>query len=109
MLQFLQKEIQLREKAETFKELSIDKVRRELPEKKKLGAAIALQTTSEVENLTCGFCQKKHKSEKCFSFLNLNRHDRQEKVREARECFNCLRRGLDYKTCISRIRCSQCN
>ena len=48
LLTFLQKEVQLHERSETFKEISMEKnVRREPTERRRVGSASALQTSSE--------------------------------------------------------------
>ena len=84
LLTFLQKEIQLRERSETFKEISMEKnVRREPTERRRVGSASALQTSSEEGPPQCAFCQKRHKSEKYWNMLKLDKRDREEKVKEA--------------------------
>lgn len=111
LLKFLQKEIQRRERSETFKDLTIEKniIQREDAERRKVSSASALQTTSEEGPPQCVFCQKRHKSEKCWYILKLDRHDREEKVKQAELCFKCLQKGHVSKGCKGKVKCTQCN
>lgn len=114
LLTFLQKEIQLRERSESFKEISMEKnVRREPTEGKRVGSASALQTSSEEGPSQgppqCAFCQRRHKSEKCWNILKMNKHDREEKIKEAGLCFKCLLKGHVSKGCKGKVKCTLCN
>ena len=110
LLTFLQKEIQLRERSETFKEISMERnVRRESTKRRRVGSASALQTSSEEGPPQCAFCQKRHKSEKCWNMLKLDKHDREEKVKEAGLCFKCLHKGHVSKGCKGKVKCTQWN
>ena len=115
LLAFLQKEIQCRERSETFKELSIEKnIRREQihhpqTERRRVNSASALQTSSEEDFPVCAFCQRRHKSEKCWYVLKLPKHDREEKIRQAGLCFKCLCKGHFSRGCKGRVKCAQCN
>ena len=111
LLNFLQKEIERRERSETFKDVSTGKVDTRIAdsEKRKMSSASALQTSSEVGlgQFRCGFCNKRHKSEKCWDVLKLSSADREERIRGARLCFKCLGKGHVSRGC--RHKCTKCN
>lgn len=117
LLKFLQTEIQRRERSETFKDLSMEKntVRQDVErkrgdvERKKVSSASALQTSAEEFPLQCAFCQKRHKSEKCWQILKLGIPDREEKVKQEGLCFKCLLKGHVSKVCRGKVKCTLCN
>lgn len=109
LLKFLQQEIQRRERSETFKDVTVEKgtVRHEV-ERKKVSSASALQTTSEEVPTHCVFCQKRHKSEKCWEMLKLDMTAREEKVKQKGLCFKCLLTGHHSRLCKGKVKCSLC-
>ncbi|KAK4324412.1 hypothetical protein Pmani_004972 [Petrolisthes manimaculis] len=110
LLKFLQTEIQRRERSETFKDLYVEKINiRPDVERKTVSSASALQTSAEEGPPQCAFCQKRHKTEKCWQILKLNIHDREEKTKQAELCFKCLLKGHVSRGCKGKVKCTLCN
>lgn len=110
LLSFLQREIERRERSETFKDVSTEKtVVRQDVERRKVSSASALQTSAEEVSPLCAFCQKRHRSEKCWQIIKLDVPDREEKVKEKRLCFKCLLPGHLSKHCKGKVKCTSCN
>ena len=111
LMSFLQREIERRERSDAYRDGTRSEEargrtggterRKPLP-----GTASALQTSSATSTGKCGFCNKSHDSEKCFSVLKLTRAEREEKVRSADLCFRCLSKGHFSKGC--RSKCTKC-
>ncbi|KAK3896281.1 hypothetical protein Pcinc_000025 [Petrolisthes cinctipes] len=110
LLKFLQTEIQRHERSETFKDLYVEKINiRQDVERKTVSSASALQTSAEEGPPQCAFCQKRHKTEKCWHILTLNIHDREEKTKQAGLCFKCLLKGHVSRGCKGKVMCTLCN
>ncbi|XP_066958131.1 uncharacterized protein [Macrobrachium rosenbergii] len=110
LLNFLQREIEHRERSDTFKDINAVKTDNHSVESEKRskfqGSASALQTTSEVSFYKCMFCGKNHKSENCFGILKLSIAEREEAIRSAKLCFRCLEKGRMSRGCQSK--CIKC-
>lgn len=118
LLTFLREEIESLERSEAFKDVTAGK-RESLsppdekknwqtrePHKGKLSSAAALHTSSEGEKPLCGFCNKKHASERCFETQRLSGKERVERIKTAGMCFKCLGKGHIAKGCYAR--CQKC-
>ena len=94
LLDFLRKEIQRRERSETFRENNTQSS--QLPEQrsfstrnnKKLASASALHVSSSPSHLTCVFCERTHPSHKCRKVAR--REDRHYQIKTRGLCFRCL-------------------
>ena len=115
LLNFLQKEIERRERSETFKCVSTGNSENKVglglnSEKKNVASASALQITSDVglcsNKFLCSFCSKGHRSEKCWNVLKLSIKEREEKIRSNGLCFRCLNKGHISKGC--KAKCFKC-
>ncbi|XP_066987482.1 uncharacterized protein [Macrobrachium rosenbergii] len=86
LLNFLQREIERRERSETFKDINAVKTDNHSVESEKRskfqGSASALQTSLKVSFYKCMFCGKNHKSENCFGILKLSIAEREEAIQE---------------------------
>ena len=98
-----------RERSETFKEISNSKPQVLSERRVKVPSASALQTSSTPTRSsvpTCGFCAKKHPSERCWEVSSLSPHDRHHKIKEAKMCFKCLSKSHFASSCSAK--CSKC-
>ena len=112
LLEFLRKEIERRERSETFKEVTVGKTdkpdhsaQEEKRSKSRIPTVSALQ--SSTGDTGCGFCGRRHATEKCWDVLELPIPERQQRILEAKLCFRCLCKGHIAKGCIAK--CSKCN
>ncbi|XP_066950788.1 uncharacterized protein [Macrobrachium rosenbergii] len=112
LLEFLQREVEGRERAEALQGLNHRKTEDPGVEKrqKKLiqGSASALQTSSEdsASKQQCAFCGKLHPSDRCFGIVKLTLHEREKATRGKRLCLKCLSPGHYARGCWAR--CSKC-
>ena len=110
LLTFLQKEIERRGRSEAFKDMNTGKKDNHAGGSEKRNkfqsTASALQTSSEVSAHKCGFCDKGHKSEKCYGILKLSHAEREDAIRTAKLCFRCLGKGNFSKGC--KAKCVKC-
>ena len=98
LLTFLQREIERRERSDTFKDIYTGKVSEgsvDSEKRKSQSSASVLQTSSEVNMYRpkCMFCDKSHKSENCYDILKLPIAEREEVIHSAKVCFRCLVKG----------------
>ena len=69
----------------------------------------ATQTQVNKNNTnSCVFCRAEHESYKCDTVKTISVKDREEMVKKARCCFNCLRPGHRAQECITKILCRNC-
>ncbi|XP_066958222.1 uncharacterized protein [Macrobrachium rosenbergii] len=112
LLEFLQREVEGRERAEALQGLNHRKTEDPSVEKrqKKLiqGSASALQTSAEnsASKQQCAFCGKLHPSDKCFGIVKLSLHEREKAIRGKQLCLKCLSPGHYARGCWAR--CSKC-
>ena len=99
-MNFLQTEIERRERSQTFK----DSVPIKSEEKRDKATVSALQTSSEING--CGFCGKCHLTERCLDMLKLSIPERKEKIKSSGLCFRCLLKGHIAKRCAAK--CLKC-
>ena len=100
LMNFLQTEIERRERSQTFK----DSVPIKSEEKRDKATVSALQTSSETNG--CGFCGKRHLTERCWDMLKLAIPERKEKIKSSGLCFRCLLKGHIAKGCAAK--CLKC-
>ena len=100
LLVFLEREIQRRERSQTFKDTNVVQEER----RTKVTTVAALQTGSHP--LICGLCGKHHLTEKCWDLTRGTVQERHDKLRAARLCFRCLKRGHLAKGCSQS--CEKC-
>ena len=86
-MNFLQTEIERREKSKTFS----DSVSIKSEEKRDKAMVSALQTTSETNG--CGFCGKRHLTERCRHMLKVSIPQRKERIKSSYLCFRCFLKG----------------
>ncbi|XP_053685940.1 uncharacterized protein LOC128735483 [Sabethes cyaneus] len=72
------------------------------------GIKVSATTTASPETI-CELCGGSHPNFKCSVFQSMNIAQRLAKVREARICFNCLRKGHMSRSCLSQRTCAKCN
>lgn len=58
--------------------------------------------------LRCDLCGGFHLTFKCAAFAKLTTHQRREKAKEMKVCFNCLRCGHHSRSCPSKHSCGNC-
>lgn len=56
----------------------------------------------------CNFCDESHVNHQCSEFLKLGPNERFEKAKQARLCYNCLRKGHTTARCSSTMGCKVC-
>ena len=124
LLEFLDKEIRLRETSQTFKiehksvgmedrkslksEERRHKEERKGPYVKKtlaVPAATALATSSDV---SCGVCSGTHEATQCPSLLKAESASRRRMVQKAGLCYRCLESGHRSFKCEESTTCSNC-
>ncbi|XP_062704514.1 uncharacterized protein LOC134286844 [Aedes albopictus] len=71
------------------------------------GTKISAAATTSSE-ITCELCEGDHPNFKCSLFKNMSIVQRLAKVRDAKVCFNCLRKGHMVRTCPSQRTCPKC-
>ncbi|XP_064649968.1 uncharacterized protein LOC135501660 [Lineus longissimus] len=120
LLDFMKREINRRERSETFKVLTktdnvgtqghgIDATADMAEDKQRVATASALQSPSVASHSggnSCGVCGKTHQTEKCWGLLNLPVSERHSKVQSCKLCFRCLGKSHFAKGCIAQ--CSKC-
>ncbi|KAG1682986.1 hypothetical protein GQR58_010380 [Nymphon striatum] len=107
LLDFLNKEIQRRERSDTFKDVGVPKRSTAATSGDALNlntsSTAALQTSSSRGNRKfrsvnshrqCRFCQRYHQTEQCRAVLELNIADRKRRIYDSKLCFRCL--GMHY-------------
>ena len=107
LLEFLDKEIQRRERSQMFQEsLATQSVNNKLPneERRQRTPTTAALHTSSMAKPKCSFCGKNHPTEKCFKLSSGPVHVRKERVKAAGLCFRCLMSGHISKGCSSLCR-----
>ncbi|XP_062533989.1 uncharacterized protein LOC134203016 [Armigeres subalbatus] len=68
--------------------------------------SVAVTTSNEI---ICELCNGDHPNFKCNAFKNMTIAQRLAKARDAKVCFNCLRKGHMIRTCPSQRLCAKCN
>ena len=107
LLEFLQSEIQRRERSHVFKESIASPSSLVTEEKRnvKVATASALQASSmaktckTAQSFSCGICSKPHSTDRCFKLLHVPVGTRKEKLRSAGLCFRCLKSGHIARGC----------
>ena len=109
LLKFLQREIERRDRSESFKDVSASKPdnRNTDIDRRKFHTSTtsALQSSSNIGNI-CVFCERSHPSEKCWDILKLSISNREDRIRSEGLCFRCLRKGHIARNC--KVKCSKC-
>jgi len=107
LLTFLDKEISLRDKSQTFKTLIKSEIKTE-ERKKGKPTATALHTTSkEVSGVVCAVCKRAgHSTAKCWNLTKVPLEERKEQVQKSGLCFRCLEKGHLAQSCTQK--CSKC-
>ena len=107
LLDFLQEEIERRERSQTFNVTSCG------GEEKKSGAsaaqptAAALHTSTEEQN--CPICKRgNHNVQRCYSLTKAPVRDRRDILKSAKVCFRCLSRRHDHNFKACQARCGTC-
>ena len=107
LLEFLQSEIQRRERSHVFKESIASPSSLVAEEKRnvKVATASALQASSmakickTAQSFSSGICSKPHSTDRCFKLLHVPVGTRKEKLRAAGLCFRCLKSGHIARGC----------
>jgi len=58
--------------------------------------------------LGCGFCDKKHDTDRCAKALSMTLEERKQKIKEKRLCYRCLKVGHSANKCKAIVRCAIC-
>ena len=97
LLDFLKKEIERRERSQTFSLATAESLRRPKATNMPGGSAAALVVQ---EAVVCRLCDKKyHPTEKCRQWSSLNLEERHDKIKELNLCFRCLKPNCYSKIC----------
>ncbi|XP_021959017.1 uncharacterized protein LOC110854896 [Folsomia candida] len=81
---------------------------REKKAAKDVPTAASLSVNSKIP--TCAFCGKSnHPSQDCYRARTMNKEQRDQKIKESRACFSCLKQGNISKNCRSHVSCPICN
>ena len=99
LLEFLKKEIQRRERSQTFRETppASEKTQPSVPEERRRVASVA--TLSSFSDSRCGICHKPHQTERCWDLTNYPISVRRDKILKAGLCFRCLGQGHIARAC----------
>ena len=99
LLEFLKKEIQRRERSQTFRETppASEKTQPSVPEERRRVASVA--TLSSFSDSRCGICHKPHQTERCWDLTNYPISVRRDKILKAGLCFRCLGQGHIARGC----------
>ncbi|XP_055543115.1 uncharacterized protein LOC129728689 [Wyeomyia smithii] len=65
-------------------------------------------TVSASTPQTCEICGGDHRNYQCNALIHLTASQKNEKIRAAGVCFNCLRKGHRSKECPSNKKCHKC-
>ena len=103
LLDFLKREIQRRERSQTFKDNTTQDKNNTQEERHRMPAVATLQSSS---NTGCGVCGKGHPTERCFKLTKASQDDCQIRMRRAGLCFNCLEKGHVAQGCDAK--CARC-
>ncbi len=108
LMDFLETEIQRRERCRAFGGLEIEKKNKDKQWKQSSqpGTAAALHTNSGSKP-RCFFCEGAHHSTRCYKFLENDIEKRKEWVVSKRLCFRCLSNYHYAKAC--RKKCTNCS
>ena len=100
LLSFLKKEIERRERSQTFS-LTTDQSLRRPKTSNTTGAPRGGSATALTvhETVSCHFCSQGHPTEKCYKFRRLNLDERHEKIKSLGLCFRCLNKNCYSKIC----------
>lgn len=104
LLDFLDKELKLRETSQAFRTLKTHEMR-PAEEKQPKPSVTVLQTQSTSDN-TCSVCSKPHVTSKCWDLVKVSQWERKEKVMRKGLCFRCLGRGHLAASCT--VMCERC-
>ena len=104
LLDFLKKEIERRERSQTFKDSTDQKSAVFEKKPTKVATAAALQTSSDPR---CLLCSKNHATERCWNLTKISVAERKDKIRAAGLCYRCIGKGHLANRC--REKCARCN
>ena len=122
LLEFLEKEIENRERCDSFKEAVKYETKRESQKTKQIrgpSTASALNTVSgrpngrksksqgQVYSETCGVCSRGHPTSKCWTLVKSDLGLRRSVLRNKGLCFKCLGKGHLASDCD--VVCSKCS
>jgi hypothetical protein len=68
-------------------------------EKHNVPTVAALQSSSQSNSATCGFCDKRHVTDRCWDVTKLGIVERKDKIRKSGLYFHCLSRSHMAKSC----------
>lgn len=109
LVDFLDKELKLRETSQAFKTLKPSESRTEnrtSEEKRAKASVTVLQTKSTGGNSACDVCGKSHVTSKCWELEKVSQSDRREKLMRKGLCFRCLGKGHLANKCS--VVCGRC-
>ena len=114
LLDFLRKEIERRERADTFtvnysdeSNASSRESRRSSYRNTRPGTATALHSQEQRGDNECAFCHKSnHRTDSCWSGKKLTVEERKDAFMKSSLCFKCALPGHSAKSC--RSKCSKC-
>jgi hypothetical protein len=108
LLTFMKKELETRERAETFKATeSTSSATSEKRTRHNVPTASALLSPEACEG-SCGYCHKKHATMNCLKLWSMSIQDRQDAIYHAGLCFRCLSSSHLRKQCTATNKCRNC-
>ena len=98
LLDFLQHELQRRERSQTFEAASLDHTKAVAVERRgRVTTAAALYSSSDKSH--CQLCNKPHLTEKCWKLIKLSVSARREQIAKSGLCFCCFAKDHRARQC----------
>ena len=105
MLNFLEKEVRVRETSAAFKPLKTETSKKE--EKNKFKSSAAALTSNSISKPNCNICFKIHLTHRCFQLIDKEVSERWDLIKKSKLCARCLSKWHSDGPCNKS--CERCN